>query len=39
MDYRPEGVLSELINEVKKLKSPFVVKIDGIEINVQLMAI
>ena len=35
----PEGVLSELINEVKKLKAPFVVKIDGIEIKVQLIAI
>ena len=35
----PEGVLTELINEVKKLKAPFVVKIDGIEIKVQLIAI
>lgn len=35
----PEGVLNELINEVKKLKHPFLVKIDGIEINVQLIAI
>ena len=35
----PEGVLSELINEVKILKAPFVVKIDGIEILVQLIAI
>jgi hypothetical protein len=35
----PEEVLSELINEVKKLKAPFVVKIDGIEIMVQLIAI
>ena len=35
----PEGVLAELINEVKKLKAPFVVKIDGIEIMVQLIAI
>jgi hypothetical protein len=35
----PEGVLSELISEVKKLQAPFVVKIDGIEILVQLIAI
>lgn len=35
----PEGVLTELIYEVKKLRDPFVVKIDGIEIKVQLIAI
>ncbi len=35
----PDGVLAELINEVKKMKAPFVVKIDGIEILVQLIAI
>jgi hypothetical protein len=35
----PEGVLTELIEEVSKLKAPFVIKIDGIEIKVQLIAI
>ena len=35
----PEGVLTELINEVKKMKAPFVVKIDEIEIMIQLIAI
>lgn len=35
----PEGVLIELVKEVKELKTPFVVKIDGIEIKVQLIAI
>jgi hypothetical protein len=35
----PEEVLNELIDEVKNLKAPFVVKIDGIEIMVQLIAI
>lgn len=35
----PEGVLTELINEVTKLEAPFVVTIDGIQILVQLIAI
>jgi len=35
----PEGVLTELVKEVKKLKDPFIVQIDGIEILIQLIAI
>lgn len=35
----PEGVLLEFKNEIKKLKVPFVVKIDNIEIKVHLIAI
>lgn len=35
----PEEILQELIKEVKKLKAPFIVNIDDIEIKVQLIAI
>lgn len=35
----PEGVLEELVNEVEKIKDPFIVTIDEIEIMVQLIAI
>lgn len=35
----PEGILKELIDEVKKLEDPFIVKIDQIDIKIQLIAI
>lgn len=35
----PEGILEELIREVKKLGDPFIVSIENIQIKVQLIAI